>query len=65
MARPISEDLARLENEGVEIYDAQSQEKVLVVASLMLIICDNPRASELANHLGSAANKFCRICEVR
>eukprot|EP00731_Ephydatia_muelleri_P029726 Em0021g249a len=62
MARPISEDLARLENEGVEIYDAQSQEKVLVVAPLMLIICDNPRASELANHLGSAANKFCRIC---
>ncbi|KAL5516835.1 hypothetical protein EMCRGX_G002259 [Ephydatia muelleri] len=62
MARPISEDLARLENEGVEMYDAQSQEKVLVVAPLMLIICDNPRASELANHLGSAANKFCRIC---
>ena len=65
MARPISEDLARLENEGVEMYDAQSQEKVLVVAPLMLIICDNPHASELVNHLGSAANKFCRICEVR
>ena len=41
------------------------QEKVLVVVPLMLIICDNPRASELVNHLGSAANKFCCICEVR
>ena len=40
MARPISEDLARLENEGVEMYDAQSQEKVFVVASLILIICE-------------------------
>lgn len=64
MARPISEELARLENEGVEMYDYQSQENVLVVAPLMLIICDNPRASELVNHLGSTANKFCRICEV-
>ena len=35
MARPISEDLARLENEGVEMYDAQSQEKVLVVEQLI------------------------------
>ena len=33
------EDLVRLENDGVEMYDAQSQEKVLVVAPLMLIIC--------------------------
>ena len=40
------------------------QEKVLVVAPLMVIICDNPHASELVNYLGSAANKFCRICEV-
>ena len=43
--------MANLENEGVEMYDAQSQKKVLVVAPLMLIICDNPRAFELVNHL--------------
>ena len=34
------------------------------MAPLMSVICDNPRASELVNHLGSSANKYCRICEV-
>ena len=64
MVRPISEELEKLENEGVEMYDAQSQKKVLVVAPLMLILCGNQRVSELVNHLGSTANKFCHICEV-
>ncbi|KAL5460278.1 hypothetical protein EMCRGX_G033719 [Ephydatia muelleri] len=30
----------------------------------VLLVCDNPRASELLNHLGSAAIKFCRICMI-
>ena len=33
----ISEELA---NEGVKMYDGQCQEKVLVVAPLMLVNCD-------------------------
>ena len=37
---------------------------VLVIAPLMCIICDNPRASELLNHLGSSALKYCRVCMV-
>ena len=46
------------------MHDALRQEKVLAVAPLVLIICDNPHASELINHLGGTANTFCRICEV-
>ena len=53
-----------LESEGVEMYDAKGSERVLVVAPLMIVICDNPRASELVNHLGSSANRYCRVCEV-
>ena len=64
MAGHTCDELQMLESEGVEIYDAKSSERVLVVASLMIVNCDNPRASELVNHLGSSANKFCRICEV-
>ena len=64
MAEPIARELATLENEGFEVFDAYSNENVLVVAPLLLVICDNPRASELLNHLGSAANMFCRLCEV-
>ena len=64
MAEPISRELATLENEGVDMFDAYSNENVLVVAPLLLVICDNPRASELLNHLGSSANLYCRVCEV-
>ena len=46
------------------MYDAKSSERVLVVAPLMIVICDNPRASEVVNHLGSSANRYCRVCEV-
>ena len=64
MSKPISEDLVKLEQEGVIVYDALYKEMVLVIAPLMCIICDNPRASELLNHLGSSALKYCRICMV-
>ena len=47
MSKPISEDLVKLEHKGVIVYDALYKEMVLVIAPLMCIICDNPRASEL------------------
>ncbi|KAL5494053.1 hypothetical protein EMCRGX_G015323 [Ephydatia muelleri] len=59
---PIAQELTMLETEGTFVFDALYQEMVLVLAPLLCIVCDNPRASELLNHLGSAAIKFCRIC---
>lgn len=64
MSQPIATELALLENEGVEAYDAHLGEQVCVIAPLIAIICDNPRASELLNHMGSTANKYCRFCMV-
>ena len=64
MVPPLVEDLLRLED-GIRIYDACKGAEVLVLAPVMSILCDNPRASELLNHLGSNATKFCRICMVK
>lgn len=64
MAEPIVDNLLKLE-EGLPMYDALLGQQVLVVAPVMFIIADNPMASELCNHLGSAATKYCRICMVR
>ena len=64
MAHPIVDDLLALENEGVVVYDALNQREVLVVAPVISGIADNPRASEMSNHLGNSANLFCRKCEV-
>ena len=65
MGEAISRSLLQLENYGIEVFDAYYQENVLVFCPLMLIICDNPQASELVNHLGSTATKYCWMCDVR
>lgn len=64
MAEPIAAELTKLEVEGIVAYDAHLKQQVLVVAPVLCAICDNPRASEMVNHLGGAALCFCRMCEV-
>ena len=61
---PVVDDLLQLE-EGVIMYDAYLQREVLVVAPVLCILTDNSRSSELLNHMGSTANKYCRLCQVR
>lgn len=63
MATALVEDLQLLE-EGMVMYDAITRQEVLVISHVLCFICDNVRASEITNHMGSSANKFCRICEV-
>ncbi len=60
MAEPMVTDLFKLE-EGVVMFDAATGK---VVAPLLCILADNVRASELTNHSGCTANKFCRMCQV-
>lgn len=62
LSGPIAQELTNLETEGAPVFDAFYQEVVLVIAPLIVIVCDNPRASDLLNHLGSTALKYCRIC---
>ena len=64
MNKPIVVELLHLESDGVWAYDALHKEEVLVIAPLLYIVCDNPMASQLCNHLGSTALMFCRMCLV-
>ena len=64
IAGPIVDDLIALEREGVVVYDALTQREVRVLAPVIGGIADNPRASEMTNHLGSSAKLFCRKCDV-
>lgn len=63
MVAPIVDDLNQLEN-GLVMYDSVHDKDVLVVAPVLCVIADNPRASELLNHIGTSARMFCRICMV-
>eukprot|EP00731_Ephydatia_muelleri_P001801 Em0001g1801a len=48
----------------VNFVRMDEEEEVLVVAPVLCIVCDNPMASKLCNHLGSSALKYCRLCMV-
>ena len=63
MFQPLKAELLSLER-GVLMHDVSLIKEVLVVAPVLLVKCDNPRASELLGHMGSSANKFCRMCLV-
>ena len=58
---PIVEELLLLESEGIDVM----MHSVRVVAPLICVICDNPRAKELCNQLASTTRKYCQICMVR
>ena len=64
MSGAISIELCKLENEGIEAFDAHLKEIILVISLLLCIVADNPRASEVLNHLGESACMYCRICMV-
>ena len=64
MIEPIISDLRMLETTGILMFDTHLQQEVLVIAPVLLGMHDNPRASEVVNHMGSSANLFCRICMV-
>ena len=51
---PIVEELLLLESEGIDVYYAFSNCQVRVVAPLLYVIYDNPRAKELCNQLASS-----------
>lgn len=57
-------DLKRLEA-GIVIFDSVLQQDVLVIAPVLAVLADNPRHSELLNHLGGGSNLYCRMCMVR
>jgi len=63
IAKPLVDNFLKLEK-GIEMYDAHLNQDVMVVAPIMFIMADNPMSSELCNHQGSVALKFCRMCLV-
>lgn len=64
MSKPLVDDLIDLESNGIAAYDACLDCEVLLVAPVICVLADNPRHSEVMNHLGSSANKYCRMCMV-
>ena len=63
MTSALVKELLVLE-QGIIVYDALLKCKILVMAPVICILADNARASEIVNHMGATATKFCRMCMV-
>lgn len=64
MAESLVLELLSLAEDGLQAYDAFLKQQVTVLCPLMCVLADNPRASELLNHLGGSARRYCRMCMV-
>ena len=54
-------ELNNLSLEGPVVCDTHLKQDVMVIAPVIGVICDNPRASEIFNHAGSSAKHYCRM----
>eukprot|EP00733_Pompholyxophrys_punicea_P000527 Pompholyxophrys_punicea_v1_NODE_152_length_3178_cov_3.531540.p1 type:complete len:804 gc:universal NODE_152_length_3178_cov_3.531540:84-2495(+) len=63
MSKIIVRDFQELEA-GVEanIYVENQCQKIMLVSSVMVVMSDNARASQLCNHVGARGRHFCRFC---
>ena len=63
MTKPLLDDLLSLEK-GITVFDTSLGCDVTLISPVLCCLCDNVRAAELINHLGSKATKLCRFCMV-
>jgi hypothetical protein len=61
MLQPLADELKMLQS-GTFLFDAYWNEVVFVYAPVLMVICDNPRSSELLGHMTGNPKKFCRLC---
>jgi hypothetical protein len=52
-----------LTNLNTKVWNAYTKNYVFVVGSLIAIICDNPRASQICSVVQASGNRSCRLCD--
>ncbi|KAJ7432037.1 hypothetical protein FB451DRAFT_984978, partial [Mycena latifolia] len=61
----VVEMLKSAQKTGIEAYDCQFDEMVLLIPWIIAMLGDNPMQSEFASHIGLSGKCFCRVCHVR
>ncbi|KAJ7278158.1 hypothetical protein C8J57DRAFT_1126069, partial [Mycena rebaudengoi] len=65
MFEAVVEALKSAQKTGIEAYDCQLEEMVLLIPWIIAMLGDNPMQSEFASHIGLSGKCFCRVCHVR
>ena len=53
-----------LRSEGLEVWDCEHEEYVLIVPWVLAMLGDNPMHSELLSHIGLTGRRCCRVCDI-
>jgi hypothetical protein len=64
LCQPILEECAILEK-GLVVFDRWIGQEVFVIAKIMTVIADNPRAAQICSIVNSSGNFPCRVCTVQ
>ncbi|KZT19673.1 hypothetical protein NEOLEDRAFT_1158985 [Neolentinus lepideus HHB14362 ss-1] len=65
MMESVVETMKELRRDGIEAWDCELKENVLILPWILAFQGDNLMASEFSSHIGMSGKCFCRVCHVR
>jgi hypothetical protein len=53
------------QKDGIEVWDCEYQDWILIIPWFLAFQGDNPMSSEFASHVGMKGKFFCRVCKAK
>ncbi|KAJ7831981.1 hypothetical protein B0H13DRAFT_2240508 [Mycena leptocephala] len=57
--------LRQAQKDGIEVWDCEYQDWILIIPWFLAFQGDNPMSSEFASHVGMKGKFFCRVCKAK
>ncbi|KAJ7797935.1 hypothetical protein B0H14DRAFT_2618391 [Mycena olivaceomarginata] len=57
--------LREAQKDGIEVWDCEYQDWILIIPWFLAFQGDNPMSSEFASHVGMKGKFFCRVCKAK
>ncbi|KAJ7640099.1 hypothetical protein DFH06DRAFT_1271580 [Mycena polygramma] len=65
MIEAVVDMLKEAQEKGIEVWDCEFEDWVLIIPWFLAFQGDNPMSSEFASHIGMKGKFFCRVCKAK